>query len=323
MPTAKHRYRVVRQALATTGLLALLVGCSSSKVDQSLVSLDGSSTLFPLLQAFAETYHQQTGQPIVVGDAGTGAGMNRLCRGDTDMAAASRRISPEEVAQCQQSGIVTVELPIARDAIAVIVNQANHWVDCISPAELKQMWQSDAQNRINQWSQLNPHYASRPLHLFGPSVDSGTYDYFTRAIIGKPRTSRGDYAAAEDYNVIVRGVMGDVNALGLLSMSYWLQNAQQVHALALQQPNGQCVFPSIAAVREGHYQPLSRELYVYINRAKYQQQPHVRQFVSMMLDVKLNQQLTLQSGLIPYSAQSLRATALGLQRDLVGGHDAD
>jgi phosphate transport system substrate-binding protein len=272
------------------------------------------------MQAFAETYQQQTKQPIVVGDSGTGAGMNRLCRGDVDMAAASRLISSEEMLQCQHAGISTFEIPIARDAIAVIVNQANRWVDCMSPAELKLMWQSESQYRINQWSQLNSKYASRPLHLFGPSIDSGTYDYFTRAIIGKPRTSRGDYAAAEDYNIIVRGVTGDVNALGLLSMSYWLHNAQQVRALALQQPNGECVLPSIETVREGHYRPLSRELYVYINTRRYQEQANVRQFVGMMLNVKLNQQLTLESGLIPYASQQLHTTAQRVQQQLGADH---
>lgn len=283
----------------------LLSACTPVKNDQALIKIDGSSTLFPLMEAFAETYQHQTRQPIVVGGSGTGAGLGRLCRGDVDIAGASRSISLDEQQQCRQKGIQYIAIPVARDAITVIVNPANQWVNCISPEELKKMWQRSAQHQINRWSQVNAQFVDQPLHLFGPSSDSGTYAHFTRAIIGKLNMSRGDYAATEDYNITVRGVAGDINALGLLGMTYWLHNKQQVKALAIRQPDGQCVLPSIQAIRENQYQPLSRELYVYINLGRYQQQREIQQLIDMMLNVETNQRLTLESGFVPFSAKQL------------------
>jgi phosphate transport system substrate-binding protein len=283
-----------------------LFGCASPDAQhQSLIKVDGSSTLFSLIETFAEDERKQQNVPIVIGSSGTGSGLNRLCRGELDIATASRAMTPLEQQHCQQAGIEYIQLAVAMDAITVVVHPKNTWIDCISPRELKQMWQVSAQYSVNNWQHVDVGFAKRPLHLYGPGTNSGTYDYFSQTIIGDAHATRGDYAATENDNLTVQGVAGDVNALGFLGMAYWMDNKNKLKALAIRQPDGQCMLPEISNIKQGTYKPLSRSLYLYVNKAHYQHNLTLQYFMGQILNPQLNYRLAVESGFIPVSTARL------------------
>lgn len=290
-------------------LLSSLSACAPyEKKHSSLIKVDGSGTLFSLIEAFAELNRAQKNLPIVIGSSGTGSGINRLCRGELDIATASRTMTPLEQQQCKQIGIEYFRIPVAMDAITIIVHPHNTWIDCTSPEQLKQMWEVQAQYHIKNWQQINPAFPPRPLHLYGPGINSGTYSYFSRAILGKAHASRGDYAASEDDNLTVQGVAGDINGLGFLGMAYWLDNKTRLKALGIRQPNGQCSLPEPNQIKNEQYQPLSRRLYVYVNKNSYQRNEVLQRFIAQLLNPQLNYTLSLDNGFIPLSSAKL-ATA--------------
>ena len=205
------------QTLSRISLSVMMAVAGSSVVfAQELVTVDGSSTVFPISEAMAEEFQKETGDRVTVGLSGTGGGFKKFCRGETDVTGASRPISPSEVQACAEGNIEFIELPVAMDGLAVVVNPDNDWAECMTVEELGKMWEPAAQGTVDNWNQIREGFPDAPLRLFGAGTDSGTYDYFTLAVTGTEHSSRGDYTATEDDNITVQGVSTDVNALGFL-----------------------------------------------------------------------------------------------------------
>ena len=252
-----------------------------------LITIDGSSTVFPIVEAIAEEFGKANPnvRTPTVGISGTGGGFQKFCRGETDISNASRPISAAERQACQTAAIAYIELPVAYDGLAVVVNPKNTWADSITVAELKRLWAPEAQGKITRWNQVRSSWPDREIHLFGAGVDSGTYDYFTEAIVGTARSSRGDFTSSEDDNVLVQGVAGDELALAFIPLAYVSQNAARLKIVPVDDAkadNGAGpITPSSETVRNGTYQPLSRPLFVYVSR-KAADRKDVQQFVEML-----------------------------------------
>jgi phosphate transport system substrate-binding protein len=245
-----------------------------------IVKIDGSSTVYPITEAVAEEFQKakQNRIKVTVGISGTGGGFKKFCRGETDISDASRPILKSEMADCAKAGIEYFELPVAFDALTVVINPKNNFVKQLTLAELKKMWEPAAQGKVTRWSQINPAWPDAPIKLFGPGADSGTFDYFTEAVVGKAKSSRGDFTASEDDNVLVQGVARDVNALGYFGYAYYSENKDKLKAVPIVNDKGQAVEPSMEAVLKGSYQPLSRPIFIYV-AAKAFAKPEVREFV--------------------------------------------
>src|SRR5688572_22295660 len=268
----------------------LLAGCGGGNASTetntpaaSVIQIDGSSTVFPITEAVAEDFQKTNkGVRVTVGISGTGGGFQKFCRGETDISDASRPISATEIEACKNAGIEYIELPIAYDGLAVVVNPKNNWASTITVAELKKLWAPEAQGKITKWNQVRAGWPDREIHLFGAGVDSGTYDYFTEAVVGKAKSSRGDFTSSEDDNVLVQGVSGDEAALGFMPLAYVEQNKAALKLLPIddgKKENGDSpVAPSAETVRNGTYQPLSRPLFIYVAR-KSAERPEVQRFV--------------------------------------------
>jgi phosphate transport system substrate-binding protein len=247
------------------------------------IRVDGSSTVFPISEAVAEEFKKANpGVDITVGISGTGGGFQKFCRGETDISDASRPIRAVEMEACKQAGIEYIELPIAYDGLAIVVNPKNAWASAITTAELKTLWQPEAQGKVMRWNQVRPSWPDREVRLFGAGVDSGTFDYFTEAINGKEKASRGDFTSSEDDNVIVQGVSGDEAALGYLPLAYVEQNKSALKLVPVDDGKGDngggAISPSAETVRNGTYQPLSRPLFIYVAR-KAADRAEVQRFV--------------------------------------------
>jgi phosphate transport system substrate-binding protein len=251
---------------------------------QALVKIDGSSTVYPITEAVAEEFQKmkKNAVKVTVGISGTGGGFKKFCRGETDISDASRPILKKEMEDCAKAGIKYVELPVAFDALTVVVNPKNTWIKQLTVAELKMMWEPSAQGKITKWNQVNPAWPDAPLKLFGPGADSGTFDYFTEAVNGKSKSSRGDFTASEDDNVLVQGVSRDNNALGFFGFAYYDENKGKLKAVPIVNPKGKAVMPSIDAVMAGEYEPLARPIFIYVS-AKSMDKPEVKEFVEFYL----------------------------------------
>jgi len=284
---------------------------------QATVKVDGSSTVFPITEAVAEEFQiQKRGKVrVTVGIAGTGGGFKRFCRGETDISDASRPILAAEMRDCAAAGIKYIELPVAYDALTVVVNPKATWVDQITVAELKKMWEPAAQGRITRWNQINPKWPNAPLKLFGPGADSGTFDYFTEAVNGRAKASRGDFTASEDDNVLVQGVEADANALAYFGYAYYAPNATRMKALKVVNAKGQAVLPSAAGVLDGSYEPLSRPLFIYVN-ANSANKPEVREFVEFYLTQ--GPALVSEVKYVPLSAEAYKLAAANFKAVKVG-----
>lgn len=275
--------------LVLLGVFAFSSGCSSpndspSNSSQTIIEIDGSSTVYPITNEIAQEYQLiSSEQPeIQVKVSGTGGGFRRFCAGETDINDASRPINAEEMETCQENGVQYIELPVAYDALTVVVNPANDWASEITTQELKTMWEPDAENNITQWNQVRSSWPSRPLNLYGPGSDSGTFDYFTEAIIGEAEASRQDYTPSEDDTLIVRGVSEDPDGLGYFGYSYYEEKREELKALAIDNGSG-AVEPSRQTVRSGEYQPLSRPLLIYVNANSLEEKPELREFLEYYL----------------------------------------
>ncbi|MBX3695705.1 MAG: PstS family phosphate ABC transporter substrate-binding protein [Steroidobacteraceae bacterium] len=270
-------------ALIAAGFAAFAVAPGGAAA-QSVIKIDGSSTVFPISEAVAEEFQiaRRGKVRVTVGISGTGGGFKKFCRGETDISDASRPISTSEMEACAKAGIEYIELPVAYDALTVAVNPKNTWVDSITVAELKKMWEPAAQGKVTTWKQVNPKWPAQPLKLFGPGADSGTFDYFTEATVGKSKSSRGDFTASEDDNVLVQGVESDVNALAYFGYAYYAPNASKMKALRVVNSKGQAVGPSPQGVLDGSYEPLSRPIFIYVSKAS-AQRPEVKEFVEFYL----------------------------------------
>jgi phosphate transport system substrate-binding protein len=307
--------------LATILFSALtLVGATSAASAQTIIAVDGSSTVFPITEAMAEEFQKANpGIKVTVGISGTGGGFKKFCRGETDISDASRPIKKSEADACKAAGIEFIELPVALDALAVLVNPKNTWAGELTVAELKKMWQPEAQGKIMNWNQIRPGFPNAPLKLFGAGVDSGTYDYFTEAIVGKEHSSRGDFTASEDDNVLVQGIAGDVNALGFFGLAYYIENKDKLKAVAVKlNDTAKGVLPAVETAANGTYQPLARPIFIYINKKSLETKPHVAKFVNFYMDPKNAIKLVREVGYVPLPEIAIKAFAERVTKRLIG-----
>jgi phosphate transport system substrate-binding protein len=265
---------------ATVGLTSAVAYAQS----RSVIEIDGSSTVFPLTEAMAEEF-MTTGSDvnISVGVSGTGGGFEKFCAGETVISNASRPIKDSEKEACAAAGIEYTEIPVAVDAVTVVVHPDNTWATSLTAEQLKTIWEPAAEGTITRWNQVDPSFPDAPIGLFGPGTDSGTFDYFTDEIMGEEGASRGDYTASEDDNVLVLGVSRDVNGLGYFGYSYYLENSDKLQAvgIASEATNGVPVVPSPETIED--YKPLARTVYIYASKDALASRPEVRSFVEYYL----------------------------------------
>jgi phosphate transport system substrate-binding protein len=283
------------------------------------IRIDGSSTVFPISEAYAEEFQIATRGRVrvTVGVSGTGGGFKKFCHDELDIADASRPISAREIHECLAQGIAFIELPIAFDGLTVVVSPRNTFVDCLTVSELRTMWQSSAQGVVTRWSQVRPGWPDRPFRLFGPGPDSGTFDYFTDAIMGRAKDSRGDYTASEDDNVLVQGIANDPYALGYFGYAYYVENQSRLRAVPIDAGQGEgCVAPSPETIMSGRYQPLARPIFIYVKVAALER-PEVREFLRFYL-APVNSELIAQTGYVPLPAWAYEAALQRLERREVG-----
>ena len=280
-----HRTITVKSLFGITILFGLMAWSLAHVQSQqpNLIKIDGSSTVFPVTEAVAEEFQkdQRGAVRVTVGISGTGGGFKKFCRGETDVQDASRPIQASEMEACRASGIQYYELPVAFDALTITVSPQATWIDSVTVAELKKMWEPSAQGHVMKWSQIRSSWPDIPIKLFGAGSDSGTFDYFTEAIVGKAKASRGDYTASEDDNTLVQGISNDKHALGYIPYAYFEPNVKRLKAVAVDGGHGP-VPPSRDTVENGSYQPLSRPLFIYVND-KSAAKPEVKRFVEFYL----------------------------------------
>jgi phosphate transport system substrate-binding protein len=249
------------------------------------VAIDGSSTVYPVTEAVAEEFQNATkqGVRITVGISGTGGGFKKFYRGETDISDASRPILKDEMATAKTNGIEYVELPVCFDALTIAVHPQNDWVDTITIEDLKKIWQPEAEGKVNKWNHVRPEWPDEKIALYGAGTDSGTFDYFTEAVNGKAKSSRGDFTASEDDNTLVQGIEGNKYALGYVPYAYYEPNKSRLKALKVVPPGEkEGVTPSAENVIAGKYTPLSRPLFIYVNK-KSADRPEVKKFVEFYL----------------------------------------
>src|SRR5574341_838045 len=263
--------------------LVALWGIAPRASHAQIIQIDGSSTVFPITEAVAEEFQKtkKGAVKVTVGIAGTGGGFKKFCRGETDVSDASRPILKQEMDACKGAGVQYIEIPVAYDALTVMVNPKNDWVKALTVPDLKKMWEPAAQGKITSWNQVRTDWPNAPLKLFGPGADSGTFDYFTEAIVGKAKSSRGDFTASEDDNVLVQGIANDKNALGYFGFAYYIENQKKLKAVAIDGGKGP-VAPSPRTVEDGTYQPLSRPIFIYVSK-KAAEKPEVKEFVEFYM----------------------------------------
>lgn len=283
------------------GILVLMASCTntsstSSKIQPEgkasdvsniqaikTIKIDGSSTVYPITKAIAKDFQKQNQVKIKVDVSGTTSGFERFCQGETDISNASRPILKEELKTCTANSVIFTELPIAFDALTVAVNPQNTWAKDITIEELKKIWEPAAQGKITNWKQIRASFPDKPLTLYGPGNKSGTYDYFTKAVIGKSGDSRNDYTASEDDEVLVSGISKDSNSLGYFGYAYYEQNQDKLKALGIDNGKG-AILPSKETVEKAEYQPLSRPLFIYVNIMSAQKKEGVRDFINFYIN---------------------------------------
>ncbi len=292
--------------VSVVGLSLLVASCGGGPSQEgAAIKVDGSSTVYPIAEAIAEEFKKENpGVDIQVGVSGTGGGFQKFCRAETDISNASRPIKPTEIETCKKTGVDFVELPVAYDGLAVVVNPRNTWAASMTVEELKKLWAPEAQGKITRWSQVRSSWPDREIHLFGAGVDSGTYDYFTEAIVGKEGASRGDFTSSEDDNVLVQGIANDELALGFMGIAYVEQNKGRLKLVPVddgKRENGDGpILASPETVRNGTYQPLSRPLFIYVAR-KSADRPEVQKFIDSYFT--RGKDLVAEVGYVPLTDQ--------------------
>ena len=273
---------VATSLVALAGALSLTTAASAQT---KTITIDGSSTVFPVSEAVAEEF-QKLKKGVVrvtVGISGTGGGFKKFCRGETDISNGSRPILRQEMDECAKNGIKFVEMPIAFDALTVAVSPKNNFLECIKVADLKKIWEPAAQGKVMNYSDVNPAWPNKKMTLFGAGADSGTFDYFTEAVNGKAKATRADFTASEDDNVLVTGIERDENALGYIPFAYYEPHKTKLKALGIDEGKGKgCVKPSLEAVNAGTYNPLARPLFIYIS-TKAAEKPEVKEYVEFLM----------------------------------------
>lgn len=304
--------------MAAMAAVLLCASCGPSgelSTARYVVSMDGSSTVFPISEAMGEQFQQETQTRISIGVSGTGGGFKKFCRGELDIAAASRPIKPAEAADCAANNVAFIELPVALDALAMVLHPSNTWAGCLTVEDLHRAWRPEAEGTVRSWRDLRPEFPDQRLSLYGPGVDSGTFDYFTEVVNGKAGASRADYNASEDDNITVQGVSGDGGGLGYLGIAYANDVGDKVQLAPIRQQDGTCVLPSVASARAGAYKPFTRPLFYYISKDSADRKPHVRNFISFVFDPK-NEHLVADVGYVALPpAQYQAAMARFLRRE--------
>jgi phosphate transport system substrate-binding protein len=264
------------------------------------IQIDGSSTVYPISQAMAEEFMLSEGREVrvTVSQSGTGGGFSRFCAGETEISDASRPIHEDEAARCEQSGVEPIEFEVAKDGITLTVNSQNDFVECLTVEELRRIWQPGSE--IQTWSDVRSEWPDRELKLYGPGTDSGTFDYFTEAIMGEEDASRQDYTASEDDNVLVQGVAGDAASLGYFGFAYYEVNATQLKSVAVDAGNG-CVEPTRETIASGEYQPLSRPMFIYVS-GEALSRPEVQSFIRFYMENA--DELVPAAGYVPVAAET-------------------
>ena len=308
-------------ALVATVVLPLVPGTSVAQQQAAprAIRISGSSTVYPILQAGITAFRQTgagKGVSVSLKESGSSAGFRDLCSGRVEIANASRPINAKELKACADKGIRFIEVPLAFDALSVVVHPGNTWASTISPQQLSLLWNRNAQGRINSWNQVNPLWPKRPIKLCGPGADSGTFDYFNKVINGDEDNSRRDYTASEDDNVVVNCVAKDPQALGYLGYGWFRSNSERLKALAVVNPKGKAVQPSVQSVLQGKYQPLSRLLFVYVNDQALGQNSEVRNFTTYL--VRNSSSLVAKANYIPLSESTIRLVETKLYRRVLG-----
>lgn len=296
-----------RYALAgvVAAVAALGIGTTSALSQGSTIKIDGSSTVFPISEAMAEEFMAQNrGTQVTVGVSGTGGGFKKFCAGELDITGASRPIKGSEADECKAKGIEYVQVEVARDALTVVVNRSNPLTE-ITSEQLKKIWEPAAEGKITKWNQVDSSWPNAAMALFGPGTDSGTFDYFTAAIVGEEGASRTDYTASEDDNTLVRGISRNVNALGYFGMAYYLENEETLKALSV---DG--IAPTPANVENGTYKPLSRPIFIYVKKSSLTGNPQVRSFVEFVLNNAPD--IVPEVGYVPLSEARYTAIRQGL-----------
>ncbi len=292
------------EAMVLTLLFAAVGGCGGGEGASSetgglsgLVALDGSSTVFPISQAMAEEFQiaRRNAVRVTVGVSGTGGGFQKFCNGEVDISNASRPIKESEIAECEANGVEPIELNVAWDGLTVVVNPSNDWATCMTVDELKRLWQPGS--TIGRWREIRRDWPDLPVILYGPDTDSGTFDYFTEAVVGEEDASRADYTASADDNVLVLGVSGDRGALGYFGYAYYEENRDKLRAVRIDGGAG-CVGPSRETIENGTYTPLSRPMYIYVRRDALAR-PEVAAFIDFYLDNA--EALIPETGYVPLS----------------------
>jgi phosphate transport system substrate-binding protein len=289
-------------ALAVAGVS--LFAAQGAFAQAKVIKIDGSSTVYPITEAVAEEFQKskKNAVNVTVGISGTGGGFKKFCRDETDISDASRPITKSEMEICKAAGVEYIEMPVAFDALTVVINPKNTFLKQITVAELKALWEPAAQGKITKWNQVNPAWPDAPIKLFGAGADSGTFEYFTEATVGKAKSSRGDYTASEDDNVLVQGVARDVNAIGYFGYAYYAENKSRLKALPIVNPKTNvAVEPSEESVIKATYQPLSRPIFIYV-KAKSLEKPEVKEFVEFYM--KHGAALTKEVKYVPLPASA-------------------
>ena len=264
------------------------------------IQIDGSSTVYPVSQAMAEEFMLSEGRGVrvTVSQSGTGGGFSRFCAGETEISDASRPIKDSEAATCEQNGVEPLEFEIAKDGITLAVNQGNEFVQCLTVEELRKIWRPGSE--VQQWSDVRSEWPNREIKLYGPGTDSGTFDYFTEAVMGEEDQSRQDYTASEDDNVLVQGVAGDAASLGYFGFAYYEQNTSQLKAVAVDAGSG-CVEPTRETIASGEYAPLSRPMFIYVAGSA-MERPEVQAFLRFYMENA--EELVPQAGYVPLGADT-------------------
>lgn len=300
----------------TLSLICVMFSSTHLLQAAEIIRIDGSSTVYPITEAVAEEFQAQKkgAVNVTVGISGTGGGFKKFCRGELDVSDASRPIKKEEALSCKDGGIEFIELPVGYDALTVMINPRNTWAASMTVTELKKIWEPAAQKVIMKWNQVRPEWPDQPIKLYGAGSDSGTFDYFTEAIVGKAQASRGDYTASEDDNVLVQGIANDINALGYFGYAYYAENQDKLKAVAVDGGKG-AILPSKQTVENGTYTPLSRPIFIYAKK-KSLKKPAVKEFVEFY--IKNASRLVAEVKYVPFPESIYQTILQRLAKEVVG-----
>ena len=277
------------------------------------IHIDGSSTVFPITEAVAEEFQKlHSGIRVTVGISGTGGGFKKFLAGETDINDASRIIKSKELAKSRENGIEFIELPVAFDGISVLVNPKNDFVNYLTVEELRKIWQPGS--TVKKWSDVRPNWPERPITLYGPGMDSGTFDYFTKAVNGKEQACRPDFTASEDDNVLVQGIAGDINALGFFGFAYYVENRSKLKIVPIDAGKG-AVTPSSSTINNGTYKPLSRPIFIYVNKTA-SLRNEVAEFVNFY--IRNADKLVTEVGYVPLSSNVYKLVSKRFESRITG-----